>query len=97
MFRRPPESTLSDPLLPYTTLFRSHEHGRRDAVCFVPGGRVLLKRGDNGGQFVREPMFRLPPQQCVCPADIERIMVAGHPRHEWLNEGALALIEGVGD
>src|SRR3546814_6883183 len=30
MIRRPPKSTLTDTLFPYTTLFRSSERGRRD-------------------------------------------------------------------
>src|SRR3546814_14349598 len=30
MIRRPPRSTRTDTLFPYTTLFRSHVHGRRN-------------------------------------------------------------------
>src|SRR3546814_6635110 len=29
MIRRPPRATRTDPLFPYTTLFRSHRRGRR--------------------------------------------------------------------
>src|SRR3546814_4530315 len=34
MIRRPPRSTRTDPLFPYTTLFRS-VHGRRSGPCFA--------------------------------------------------------------
>src|SRR3546814_14068010 len=39
MIRRPPRSTLTDPLLPYPTLFRSllRRRVRRRAVAAVPG------------------------------------------------------------
>src|SRR3546814_20304728 len=44
MLRRPPRSTLTDPLCPYTTLFRSrraaeHPDGAR-AQCICPGARA---------------------------------------------------------
>src|SRR3546814_4878516 len=32
MIRRPPRSTRTDTLFPYTTLFRSHEHARPAAL-----------------------------------------------------------------
>src|SRR3546814_10415701 len=44
MIRRPPRSTRTDTLLPYTTRFRSHagERGR----CLSPAQRVTGKPGD---------------------------------------------------
>src|SRR3546814_17791249 len=40
MIRRPPRSTRTDTLFPYTTLFRSGLHRRRDSV---PGGTVVAR------------------------------------------------------
>src|SRR3546814_16221038 len=45
MIRRPPRSTRTDTLFPYTTLFRS----RVAAVAF--GGHILAQRGD---RFARD-------------------------------------------
>src|SRR3546814_7559352 len=47
MIRRPPRSTLTDPLFPYTTLFRSCHRG--DGGARVAAGRLLLD-GDGGGE-----------------------------------------------
>src|SRR3546814_16049697 len=49
MIRRPPRSTRTDPLLPYTTLFRSHVGPQPD----VAG--TILARDDHGlgNRFVR--------------------------------------------
>src|SRR3546814_4284726 len=50
MIRRPPRSTRTDTLFPYTTLFRSGEFAERDAAfrCQpdVDDGEVVLDRGD---------------------------------------------------
>src|SRR3546814_13180578 len=35
MIRRPPRSTLTDPLFPYTTLFRALEAGRARSIGFA--------------------------------------------------------------
>src|SRR3546814_14404028 len=40
MIRRPPRSTRTDTLFPYTTLFRS-VHMTRNGKAFSPGGKVL--------------------------------------------------------
>src|SRR3546814_5404317 len=42
MIRRPPRSTLTDTLFPYTTLFRSVVHGRVNAL--VDGVDLLAQR-----------------------------------------------------
>src|SRR3546814_5463567 len=41
MIRRPPRSTRTDTLFPYTTLFRSHE-----GAAALPARRDALSRGD---------------------------------------------------
>src|SRR3546814_11846079 len=48
MFRRPPKSTRTDPLFPYTTLLRSR---RAQAYAPTPGGgwRITLNNADNFG------------------------------------------------
>src|SRR3546814_16128329 len=65
MIRRPPRSTRTDPLLPYTTLFRSFDggsdtgiirsHERRDAIalrrCRFPCEQGGCARHKNGGGF----------------------------------------------
>src|SRR3546814_9314249 len=47
MIRRPPRSTRTDTLFPYTTLFRSPRRGRSLHVCFrgrwLPDGRHLAR------------------------------------------------------
>src|SRR3546814_5762241 len=55
MIRRPPRSTRTDTLFPYTTLFRSHDHGggRRSQP------RSRLSFGKSGVQAGR---LRAPPQ-----------------------------------
>src|SRR3546814_6319280 len=61
MMLRPPRSTRTDTLFPYTTLFRSAGPGRRD-----PGGGVALRQDAHqpvpghavrhqGGQFPADP------------------------------------------
>src|SRR3546814_13918244 len=42
MIRRPPRSTLTDTLFPYTTLFRSGGDARRAARAHRGGGRAQL-------------------------------------------------------
>src|SRR3546814_4354011 len=54
MIRRPPRSTRTDTLFPYTTLFRSGNHGRHS--------RHRLRRGVPGAlepAFARRPSVRV--------------------------------------
>src|SRR3546814_3615544 len=44
MIRRPPRSTRTDTLFPYTTLFRSARRGRRCAVAHLLGRRCQAWR-----------------------------------------------------
>src|SRR3546814_4480115 len=53
MIRRPPRSTRTDTLFPYTTLFRSHghtgvrtRHARRGGPATAAGQHLDLHRGD---------------------------------------------------
>src|SRR3546814_9139251 len=46
MIRRPPRSTRTDTLFPYTTLFRSLAQGRQR----LQGGRVGVHRAEAGGR-----------------------------------------------
>src|SRR3546814_20813422 len=55
MIRRPPRSTRTDTLFPYTTLFRSRDRGRaqggpaaRRGLCGRAGGQRRLRRGQAG-------------------------------------------------
>src|SRR3546814_18797431 len=47
MIRRPPRSTRTDTLFPYTTLFRSCSKASR-AECWVISGRNMLRKPDVG-------------------------------------------------
>src|SRR3546814_19749174 len=50
MIRRPPRSTRTDTLFPYTTLFRSHPHLRDVAEQALSAGQVVVKDdADNPG------------------------------------------------
>src|SRR3546814_9374109 len=48
MIRRPPRSTRTDTLFPYTTLFRSSEMPAAGAPLRVPAGSVLLAQVQGG-------------------------------------------------
>src|SRR3546814_11652314 len=48
MIRRPPRSTRTDTLFPYTTLFRSPapDHDRREPACGIGAFRIEAARAD---------------------------------------------------
>src|SRR3546814_5662160 len=48
MLRRPPRSTRTDTLFPYTTLFRSAVHVSAAVMEDVQGRVLLTRRGDDG-------------------------------------------------
>src|SRR3546814_6988993 len=48
MIRRPPRSTRTDPLFPYTTLFRSHT-----------AGHIAYHFADDGAIFVGDTLFAM--------------------------------------
>src|SRR3546814_20028440 len=49
MIRRPPRSTRTDTLFPYTTLFRSLDYGVEDSVNVSLGGDHSPRKFDAGG------------------------------------------------
>src|SRR3546814_9958208 len=57
MIRRPPRSTRTDTLFPYTTLFRSNERTRRHRQCREAGG------ADQQPQFDRAQRLAIDPEQ----------------------------------
>src|SRR3546814_10876427 len=60
MLRRPPRSTRTATLFPYTTLFRSHEDGREDSIwdvfAKVPGAVI----GHDDGEVACDQYHRYP-------------------------------------
>src|SRR3546814_14638587 len=58
MIRRPPRSTRTDTLFPYTTLFRSWKAPPRPADAAACGGRHLCRQDRQGGGA-----SRLPPKR----------------------------------
>src|SRR3546814_7158612 len=58
MIRRPPRSTLTDTLLPHTTLFRSHLKARRD--CQIP---FVLSLSKHRSSCLRRPKERTALRQ----------------------------------
>src|SRR3546814_8997281 len=55
MIRRPPRSTRTDTLFPYTTLFRSHRH-RGAGGGYRALHEIMHRRGvDTGGERHRDP------------------------------------------
>src|SRR3546814_11956381 len=65
MIRRPPRSTRTDTLVPYTTLFRSHAALLRAAQ--LPEGAAGHPAADESG-----PVLRLQHQHLAVPADEPR-------------------------
>src|SRR3546814_18395865 len=61
MIRRPPRSTRTGTLFPYTTLFRSHEMGfarsAADEIIFMEHG-VIVEKGDPDSLFSRPTQQR---------------------------------------
>src|SRR3546814_6912209 len=64
MIRRPPRSTRTDTLFPYTTRFRSARHGEQELAQIFGGALVLGLRLDLGklGDAVHQPGDILPEQ-----------------------------------
>src|SRR3546814_14262148 len=54
MIRRPPRSTRTDTLFPYTTLFRSREEGREEGIGKEGIGKEGREEGREGRQESRQ-------------------------------------------
>src|SRR3546814_12549578 len=72
MIRRPPRSTRTDTLFPYTTLFRSaaaaRGSARRRATAAPRAGRTLRARGRTSGAWRAWPTPRRVRRQRLVPA-----------------------------
>src|SRR3546814_7784224 len=71
MIRRPPRSTRTDTLFPYTTLFRSLEDLRDERARSVvhrgdvDGGVLVLERGGDGVECLRQGCGRIHLERTV--------------------------------
>src|SRR3546814_4265956 len=66
MLRRPPRSTHTDTLFPYTTLFRSHLRSRRHPAVRLPRFRRVGRSADRPCQHEYSRLVRAdeePPQR----------------------------------
>src|SRR3546814_5635541 len=68
MFRRPPRSTRTDTLFPYTTLFRSEKAGLRDVDFRL---HVEVQQPE-GGERIDEIVQALPIAQQTSDGAVER-------------------------
>src|SRR3546814_543060 len=96
MIRRPPRSTRTDTLFPYTTLFRSQPLGRRVAVAHEQVARVaaegvlayrvaggLYAGGDGGAAVVHEPDRGAGTNEVDAPLG-SALGVVGPPEGAWV-------------
>src|SRR3546814_1032512 len=75
MIRRPPRSTRTDTLFPYTTLFRSHEVDQADEVAFRADRQI--ERSRNRAQTIDDRLHAIIE---VGTGAVELVDVA-HARH----------------
>src|SRR3546814_2477645 len=75
MIRRPPRSTRTDTLFPYTTLFRSI--GRHDIRRGIQVGYGFEERHHHDGCLRRSAVYTRPPEACLFQKDID----LQHVRH----------------
>src|SRR3546814_19291938 len=77
MIRRPPRSTRTDTLFPYTTLFRSHLHATRHQLqpevlpqpshtWHEPAGRILVPQVKQSGLSIAVPLIFSRSSAVVC-------------------------------
>src|SRR3546814_13936285 len=95
MIRRPPRSTRTDTLFPYTTLFRSRP-ARARACCRLPSG------ADRGG-YCRRPRVNTPAENVgsfllrryretsAGTASADRHYCAGNPDARWRDEDGIEI------
>src|SRR3546814_16361651 len=69
MIRRPPRSTRTDTLFPYTTLFRSQRNGTSDAdtLLLAPGQLMRVAPGETARQTdqIHQPFDALAERRAV--------------------------------
>src|SRR3546814_13688091 len=67
MIRRPPRSTRTDTLFPYTTLFRSHDKPRHRALCLAQFPEIEAKTAheQNDGHGNRQRRFQKRPEHML--------------------------------
>src|SRR3546814_6622490 len=90
MIRRPPKSTRTDTLFPYTTLFRSY-HDLRSGEVFLPGalapGRTDDRRGAAGEPRETRNLRRNSAAAARTDAARRRCRAEGSDsRHRWRSE-----------
>src|SRR3546814_1558415 len=88
MIRRPPRSTRTDTLFPYTTLFRSHSEGIGDGHKAARLPAALVQRAVRG--VAKQPGD--PAGRAKAPMCIEAI--AGGDQARYVLEAASGTIEG---
>src|SRR3546814_11959530 len=69
MIRRPPRSTRTDTLFPYTTLFRSHRIGLRDDPHLPPFAMAIIKECQD--QRRDRPRVIAPPDRIGADTRLE--------------------------
>src|SRR3546814_3493457 len=84
MIRRPPRSTRTDTLFPYTTLFRS-QHGRYEAIT-VPHRSDLPCRGDGPRRLFAVALLHRVEKPCAGRSAARRAGPAGDRSEEHTSE-----------
>src|SRR3546814_5069488 len=79
MSRRPPRSTRTDTLLPYTTLFRSLETLALLADQRI-GGDTAIGKGHAGGRMLRDELDRVTEAEARCVGVDQKRRQAARPR-----------------
>src|SRR3546814_19390685 len=75
MIRRPPRSTRTDTLFPYTTLFRSHHCGAQQPVphgCPSCGAAELMPLG-HGTERIEQALANRYPRKRIARPDSDRL------------------------
>src|SRR3546814_16773964 len=87
MLRRPPRSTRTDTLFPYTTLFRSSRHRQRDLV-------LVERHLDRAGLFGRDRRDAIDAFLEAARVDLEDLVVAGRDHAVVIGDGAVDQLRG---
>src|SRR3546814_3647595 len=83
MIRRPPRSTRTDTLFPYTTLFRSQRHMRpRRGPRLVSGRRHPLLARRHGAEALRPDARRAAGTRLGAAEDARQFRLAPRQRHD---------------